>query len=206
MINKNVILDFTLLKDQNLSIEDFIYLLWLYYNKEFSFNDDNINFKRLQDLKYIKVIKDEDTLLKIVLRTSSIDIIETLLIDKDITFKNDKKIIKKSKRVINNDIENRIDEFRNKWRGLKPGSMGSLKSCKDKLSRWMTENPNYSFDEVLKAADLYLNNEGRNLRFLQRADYFIYKQENNREEASRLSAYIDDIDDNEVSDWTSKLI
>lgn len=205
MVDKNVILDFTLLKEQNLSIEEFIFLLKLYSNNEISFNDDNIDYKKLEEKKYIKIINDEQILYKIILRNSSIELIESLLIEKDVTFKNDKKIVKKSKRTINNDVENRIEEFRNKWKGLKPGAMGSSKSCKEKLTRWMLENPEYSFDEILKAADLYLVNEGRNTKYLQRADYFIYKKEG-IDENSRLSAYIDDIDSNEVQDWTSNLI
>ena len=85
--------------------------------------------------------------------------------------------------------------------------MGSPKACKQKLTRWLLENPDYSFDDVLEAADLYLKTEGLNTRFLQNAEYFIFKQNVNREESSRLSAYVDELGNPniETSDWTSKI-
>ena len=83
--------------------------------------------------------------------------------------------------------------------------MGSEKSCKEKLNRWMKENPKYSFEDILKASDLYLATEGANVKFLQRADYFIFKQDSYKNEMSRLSAFIDEININHVQDWTSNL-
>jgi len=43
-------------------------------------------------------------------------------------------------------------------------------------------------------------------QYLQRADYFIFKREG-KEESSRLSAFIDEREDNEIIDdeWTSNL-
>ena len=69
----------------------------------------------------------------------------------------------------------------------------------------MSENQEYSFEQILKAADLYLSTEGRDTRFLQRADYFIYKNDIQRNEMSRLSAYIDDVTLGVTEDWTSNL-
>ena len=199
-MNKSLIIDFNLLEELNISVNQFLFLYNLY-------SDDNI-FKIIitdDEEKYLENKK----LLKIVngicyIRQESIDIIELLTVETSNKVSN-KKEVKKSNRIISEDVNNRIEEFRNLWKGLKAGSMGSLKSCKDKMTRWMKENPEYSFDEIIEAAKLYLRTEGMNLRFLQRADYFIYKQSNNREEESRLSAYIDDIDNNDDEDWTSTL-
>jgi len=83
--------------------------------------------------------------------------------------------------------------------------MGSQKSCEMKLTRWMKENSEYSFDDILKAVDIYLESLNGDYRFLQRADYFVFKQENNREESSRLSAYIDEIGITQSGDWTTTL-
>ena len=100
-------------------------------------------------------------------------------------------------------INNQIEEFRNKWKGLKPGSMGSLSACKDKMKRWMFENPNYSKDQILKAAEIYIHSLN-NYNYLQQADYFIYKKDAHGE-SSRLSAFIDEIDNVHTEDWTSTL-
>jgi len=69
------------------------------------------------------------------------------------------------------------------------------------------ENPEYTFEQILNASELYINTEGRNTRYLQRADYFIFKQDVHKGEASRLSAFIDELDEIPTNgDWTSTLI
>jgi|TARA_R110000851_G_scaffold41665_1_gene104382 hypothetical protein len=85
--------------------------------------------------------------------------------------------------------------------------MGDPKSCKQKLTRWMKENPEYSFDQVLEAVDLYLATEGANTTYLQNAQYFIFKQNAQREESSRLSAFIDELGNKSIiqGDWTSNI-
>lgn len=198
-MNKSIIIDFNILKEQDLNVEEFLYLYSVHKKYLISIVPDVINKNKLEKNLFIKKINE-----KIFLRQKAIDLIEFLSITTEGSF-NIEKSKNKSKKVILSVIDERVDEFRDKWRGLKPGSMGSKKSCKDKLNRWMRENPEYNFDDILKAVDLYLSTEGMNLRFLQRADYFIYKQDANREENSRLSAYIDDIDSNTTQDWTSNL-
>lgn len=196
----SLILNFDVLKEQELEIEEFLKLYSIYSKQTIMLVPEGIDLEKLESKLFIKLIDN-----KIYLREKAIKLIEFLSIESDISFNTNKKEIKKSKRVISSEIEERIHEFRDKWRGLKTGSMGSEKACKEKLNRWMKENPNYSFEQILKAVDLYLNTEGTNLRYLQRADYFIFKQENSKEEVSRLSAFIDEIDNNSVQDWTSNL-
>jgi hypothetical protein len=73
------------------------------------------------------------------------------------------------------------------------------------MIRWIKNNPQYTFEDILKAADLYIESLDGNYKYLQRADYFIYKKEG-KEESSRLSAFIEEININIVdSDWTSNL-
>lgn len=200
-MSKSLIIDFKLLEELKIEVNHLLFMYDLYVDQlVFNIIIDN-DLQYLEQKRLIKVHKD-----KVILRQGAKELIELLLVNNSsIIEDNGKKIIKKSDRKINSDIDNRIQEFRNLWRGLKPGSMGSLQSCKVKMARWMFENPEHSFDAIINAAKLYLRTEGLNTRFLQRADYFIYKQENNREESSRLSAYIDDVDivdDN----WTNELI
>lgn len=202
-MSKSIIIDFKVLNKLGLSVADFLYLKWLKDTKEMdSLHDylrgyDNDNLLRLQ---YIK--KDATGIP--YLRQSGVDLLQYLSID---SFKEYKapKIVKKSKKKIIAEVVERINEYRNKWSGLKAGSMGDKQSCIEKLSRWMEVNPEYSFEDILKAADVYLNTEGTNLTYLQRADYFIYKQDVNKDEVSRLSAFIDEIGTDVNSDWTSHL-
>lgn len=198
-MSKSLIIDFELLNNLDISVNEFLYLYNIYSNYPIiNIFNDMVDIDKLENRRLIKVYDNS-----LALRQDGINLIEMLLIDNNKTIKEENKNIKKSDRLINEEVNNNIKEFRELWRGLKPGSMGSLQSCKDKMKRWIKNNPEYSFDDIINAAKLYLNTEGRNIRFLQRADYFIYKQSNNREEESRLSAFIDDTA--ETDDWTSKL-
>lgn len=193
MIENSYILDFQVLKEQNISINEFLGLIYLYENLE---TESNI-LDSLQQKQFIKLTENE-----IIIREKGNLLIELLLIEKINSVKS-KKEIRKSERLINNELNGFIEEFRNKWKGLKPGSMGSLSTCKEKMKRWMRENPTYSPQQILKAADIYINSLN-SLTYLQQADYFIYKKDG-KEESSRLSAFIDEIDTKVTDNWTSTL-
>jgi len=201
---KSVILDFKILNKSNITPEEF---LFLYYISDVDNEYNNrlncvINIKELEAKRFIKINPDDSS---IELRQLAIDLIDFLTVEIENDGEVSKKVVKKSSRAINQELENNVVLFRDKWKGLKAGSMGSLKACKDKLYRWMKENPEYSMDQILKAADTYLNTFTNNYDFLQRADYFIFKQENHKEESSRLSAFIDEIDNSNNDDWTTSL-
>lgn len=196
MINNAFILDFSILAEQNLSIEEFITIIHL--KEGIVYNNSPRHLKSLEEKQFIKIISDE----KIILREKGKLFIELISIEKLSSVK-DKKQIKKSDRLLENEVNTFIEEFRNKWKGLKPGSMGSLSACKDKMKRWMFENPNYSKDQILKAAEIYIHSLN-NYDYLQQADYFIYKKDAHGE-SSRLSAFIDEIDNIHTEDWTSTL-
>lgn len=110
---------------------------------------------------------------------------------------------KKTKKIeVSNDF---ITQYRNLFKGLKPGSMGYAKGVSQKMSRFFTENPETTEEEVINATRKYLDSLN-NYQYLQQADYFIYKKDANGE-SSRLSAYIDEIRLNTTSDenWTTNL-
>lgn len=200
-MDESLIIDFKLLSELDISINSFLHLYNIQVKRElFITNIKDEEILNLQQLRLIKIINGES-----FLRQGAIDLLELLTINSTDVKTHNKKIVKKSNNLNNKIFDEKITEYRELWRGLKPGSMGSLQSCKDKMKRWMESNPEYTFDNIINAAKLYLRTEGMSLRFLQRADYFIYKQENNREESSRLSAFIDDVDSKD-DDWTSKLI
>ena len=132
-MKESLIINFNLLKEHGLSVEEFLFISDLYFENIFQMKF-NIDKNKLEQNKYIKIIK-EDNKEYIILRIKSKELIEFLITDIDISFSKKTKNIKKSKRIINEEIENRIDEYRFKWKGLKAGSMGSSKSCKQKLTR-----------------------------------------------------------------------
>ena len=193
MKDKAYILDFNLLAEQNLSIEEFLVLIHL---DDELYNNSMRVLKPLEEKQFIKIINDE----KIILREKGKLFIELISIEKLSSTKNNKQTVK-SDRLINVELDSFINDFRNKFKGLKPGSMGSEASCKMKMYRWMKENPSYTPEQILKAADIYIKSLN-NYQYLQRADYFIYKKDG-KEESSGLAAYIDEIEVDD--DWTVKL-
>ena len=197
MKDKAFIIDFNLLAEQNLSIDEYIVLLYLSDN--ILYNNSKIILESLQEKQFIKIITNE----KILIREKGKIFLELITID-CINSTNNKKITKKSSRVLNQDLDTFVKEFRNLWKGLKPGSMGSESACRDKLFRWMQNNPLYRKEDILKAAKIYINNLD-NYNYLQQADYFIYKKDLNGE-SSRLSAFIDEIDNKIEDNWVNKLI
>ena len=190
------ILDLNFLKEQNLSVIEFVVLLQL-NGIETNMTFDNIVLNELQDKQFIKLINKE-----VIVREKTKLLIDFLSIESSYSDYKEKKIIKKSNRIINEGFDEFIEEYRKLWKGLKPGSMGSENACKEKMLRWMGENPNYSKEDILKAAKIYINSLN-NYQYLQAAHYFIYKKDG-KEEDSRLSAFIEEKEvDN--TDWTTKL-
>lgn len=193
MKDKAYIIDFNLLAEQNLSIEEFLVLIHL---DDELYNNSMRVLKPLEEKQFIKIINNE----KIILREKGKLFIELISIEKLSSTKNNKQTVK-SDRLINVELDSFINDFRNKFKGLKPGSMGSEASCKMKMYRWMKENPSYTPKQILKAADIYIKSLN-NYQYLQRADYFIYKKDG-KEESSGLAAYIDEIEVDD--DWTTNL-
>jgi len=198
----SLIISTKVLEEEEISVIEFLYLHYLHTKENFGMTFEEVDVKKLQEKKFLKISSKNE----IILRQQSIDLIEFSLIEADISFKTKKRKVTKSIRTINKEVEAFIDTFRHKWHGLKSGAMGGKQACVHKMSRWMKENPEVTPETILAAADRYLETEGRDVRFLQRADYFIYKQDSSKSEASRLSAYVDDLlvgDSN--NDWTSQL-
>lgn len=195
-----LILDFKILSEQNISLIEFITLLKLNYNQIDYIIEDNV-LHSLQEKQFIKIIKDNEETVTI-LREKSKLLIDFLLIEGLNSDYKQKKINKKSTRVIENDLDQFIYDYRQLWKGLKVGSMGSENSCKDKMIRWMKENPRYSKQDILKSARIYLKSVN-DYTYLQAADYFIFKKDG-KEESSRLSAFIDETEQINT-DWTSRL-
>lgn len=192
------ILDFDKLNEIGLNINKYIVLLKIYNNLDTSIEEEDYIID-LQSDGYIKYIKDIDTTL--ILREKGKQLIKSFIYQEPI--KSD--IVEKTwsyLESIKDPFDKFIKEYRDIWKGLKIGSQGNSKSCSEKMLRWMKENPKYSQDDILKAAKSYINSVD-DLRFLQRADYFIYKRDKFGE-SSRLSDFIEE-DTVKEGGWSSQL-
>ena len=194
------ILDLNFLKEQNLSVIEFVTLLQL-NEIDTGLQLDLDILHNLQEKQFVKLIIDKFGTNTIIREKSKL-LLDFLSIESSYSDYKSKKVVKKSTRTISEGFDEFIEEYRNLWKGLKPGSMGSENACKEKMLRWMGENPNYTKEDILKAAKIYINSLN-NYQYLQAAHYFIYKKDG-KEEDSRLSAFIEEKEvDN--TDWTTKL-
>jgi hypothetical protein len=107
------------------------------------------------------------------------------------------KEIKNADQTLKNQINDWIVDYRNLYKGTKVGIMGDPKSCLEKMCRFFVEYPQYANkDLILNATKKYIETEAfTNYKYLQRADYFIYKI-TGKEESSRLASFCSDIEEN----------
>ena len=194
------ILDLNFLKEQNLSVIEFITLLQL-NEIDTGLQLDLDILHNLQEKQFVKLIIDKFGTNTIIREKSKL-LLDFLSIESSYSDYKSKKVVKKSTRTISEGFDEFIEEYRKLWKGLKPGSMGSENACKEKMLRWMGENPNYTKEDILKAAKIYINSLN-NYQYLQAAHYYNYKKDG-KEEDSRLSAFVEEKEvDN--TDWTTKL-
>ena len=73
--------------------------------------------------------------------------------------------------------ESWIDEYRNLFLGKKAGVMGTRSVCIQKMNRFLEENT-FSRQIIIAATQRYINScKKDSYNYIQRADYFIYKEE-----------------------------
>lgn len=195
-----LILDFKFLNDSNILLQEFLTLLTIKF-PDIGYDIVDKVKNELQNKNFIKIIQEQNEEV-LVIREKGNLLIDYLLIEGLNPKDKEKQIVKKSKREIHDGLDEFVKEYRNLWKGLKIGSMGSHNACFDKLSRWFSENSSYTKNDVLNAAKLYINSLD-NYQYLQQADYFIYKKDLHGE-SSRLSNFIDE-SPTAHSDWTSSL-
>jgi len=85
--------------------------------------------------------------------------------------------------------------------------MGSSISTKKKLQRFMDNNPEITFEEIINASEMYIDSFNDSFKYIKRADYFIYKQNYKGEETSDLEIWLEQsMKEPENSDWRTELI
>lgn len=208
-ITKNIIIDIQCLKITPLNLNQILTLLKVqfYLDKEllnYSISKNDIEF--LVNNRYLIISKEENSSQKYYLREKGKVVLEKIvnIQTKDV---GTKLIIKDiSQKDIIEDFNNLVNDYRYKFKNLRVGSMGNPDAVKTKLKRWMKTNPEVTRSEILKATTAYIESLNGDYRFLQRADYFIYKQNLRKEEVSRLSLFIEEGRKDVVnSDWTTTL-
>lgn len=208
-INKSIIIDIKSLKITQLNLNHILTLLKI----QFYLEKDLLNYKVNQDdilylckegyiLLYDEKIKGQKYYLR---EKGKVTLSKIVKVDKE-NYNEEIVIENISEKDEIEDFKILVNNFRFKFKNLRIGSMGNPTAVSNKLKRWMKNNPEITRKEILDAVNNYIESLNGDYRYLQRADYFIYKQNNKKEETSRLSLYIEEGRKEVVnSDWTTSL-
>lgn len=111
-------------------------------------------------------------------------------------------ITDKLKKDLKLPVEDWIDDYRNLFKGKKPGAMGDRNACIIKMTEFLKKRPDVTPEIVLAATNKYITVESaQRWKYLMQADYFISKNQGNTKDGriSKLEAYCDEIDINNIS-------
>src|SRR5690606_24995064 len=177
------------IKEKELDINSFFLLYDLVKNnKPLNFGYSIDHLINLQDKKLVKITNWDNAGGEV--RQAGIDLINEI----DVLTRNIPTVKKKD---ISNEISEWIEEFRNLFKGTKVGAKGDKKSCLEKMIRFFETYPEYADKNLIfKATENYIRSEAvnNNYKYLQRADYFIFKK-TDKEDTSRLAAFCDEVND-----------
>lgn len=99
-------------------------------------------------------------------------------------------------------LEARIEEYRGLFSATNLGvpKMNDKKSTLAKMRRWLRENPEYSFDDVLEFTNMYLKELSSPI-YSKKSGNFLFKRESTKaEEESTLSAFISELEQKDVDE------
>ena len=189
----NILVNTAFLNENEISVNELMSLInYADLFNDFNYFSANIEQDKLelQRKGFIKSINNQ-----VILRQKAYILLESVIIE-------DKPVKTSKKPQITDDFTDFIKQYRLLFKGLKLGSMGSQQGCTEKMKRWLDSNPDYTKEQVINATRNYINSL-ENYRFLQQADYFIYKKDPFGE-SSKLSAFIDE-EDVPTDGWSSEL-
>lgn len=160
------------LNNLNISPNQYVYLVMLSMNQEFSIPYEDLEI--LEARKYIKIGEEQN-----YLRPKGKKIVENL---------------------IEEPTDNFIEEYRLLFKDLKKNSMGIKKLVEKNMARFKTLYP-YTNEEILQATEKYINENSINdYKLMRQADYFIFKtivKENVKIEISDLLEYCKNLEHEE---------
>jgi sensor c-di-GMP phosphodiesterase-like protein len=91
------------------------------------------------------------------------------------------------------DVDNWINEYRQLFKGKKVGAMGDRNTCLVRMREFVKNNPHFSKEHILNATRRYIaEKSGNNYIYLRHADYFIKKsvvEDGKKLEVSDLERY-----------------
>jgi hypothetical protein len=86
-----------------------------------------------------------------------------------------------------------IEQYRILFKGKKPGAMGDLQGCKDKMLLFYKEYSDYADRDIILGATAKYINSINDYTYMKQADYFIYKEDNNKKKTSLLASFCEEI-------------
>jgi len=101
-----------------------------------------------------------------------------------------------------------VSEYRQLFRSVRNDAGGNIKSCISKMKKYFVENSEVRKEQVIGAAKLYLTSfvKGKeNPRYIQRADYFIFKGRGS-DRTSRLEQYVEILEEQNKQSDKHKII
>lgn len=192
------------LEDNNLTPSELITLAGL-QNKHFEKFGDINDFNSLEEKGFITQSKLQ---VKLTPKGKSL-IIKLLEINSTIKFNRPRVVRAVEVEQISQIDDSFVAKYRSLFKGTKVGAMGSEKGVKHKLERFLREHKQATPDIIIEATRRYINSLD-SYRYIQQADYFIYKRDNlTMDESSRLSAFVDEVLANpnqEDDDWTTRIV
>lgn len=189
---KEIRIDIDKMVDSKLEVQEYV-VLYLVWHKDFKglkrFAQHHFVLSLEYELLIAKLEKEgwlkivgEDNLKDIEIRQQFIELFKPSEIEARLS-----------------DVENWIQDYRNLFRGRKPGAMGDLNACTVKMKRLLLQYPQYSKEQIMKAAETYVDSCGPTYKFLQRADYVISKEDSAKISSSRLLTFLEDVEFEPVS-------
>lgn len=107
------------------------------------------------------------------------------------------------------DIVSWVDEYRNLFKGKKPGAVGDRELSIRHLTWLLTEYPEYTKEDIMKAAKYYISTCAKdNYMYLVRSHYFISKELPAGGTTHQILTYLEEVKDDsftETKDFTTSI-
>jgi len=184
-MKKEYIINSKKLINSGLSPNYFLFLQAL-FEKDESMIEYLSNHKYI-DIPYIINILQSENYIEILDMYIDIDFDDIVLLDKAKCLFIDPK----SNKIIE-DVSNWYQDYRKLFNGTKPGAMGDKKATLKKLQKFVKENPEYSVKDIFNITKKYIDSFQGDYKYLQQADYFIYKEDVNKIVRSRLLTMLEE--------------
>lgn len=108
------------------------------------------------------------------------------------------EVIESTEQPISIELHQRINEYRNLFKGIRPTSKGNKQSVIRNMEDWMCEHPDISFDTIIVATKLFIETSP-DKQYIPNADNFILTIKNGQP-YSLLEMCVEDFDETKTVD------